>query len=212
MRSPSTMTSYFGTGLSACRCIFGRVGSSERGLRGREAREWDAVRRARHVVQAELVAERDALRLASVLAADAELELGLRAAAALDRDPHQVADAADVERLERVLLEHAVLEIRREELPLGVVTREAKRRLREIVRPEGEEIGLLGDLVRADACARELDHRPAQVVDVRRLLVRDANGELAQPPQLLLEPDERMHDLDERRLTRPLVDRTRRAD
>ena len=38
------------------------------------------------------MAERDRVGLAAVLAADPELELGLDAAAALDRDPHQVAD------------------------------------------------------------------------------------------------------------------------
>src|SRR5947207_1164116 len=61
------------------------------------------------------------IRLATVLAADAELDVGLRRAPALDADPHQVADAVQVEGLERVLLEHAVLEIEGQELPLGVV-------------------------------------------------------------------------------------------
>ena len=114
-----------------------------------------------------------------MLAADAELEVGLRRPATLDRDPHQVADPVDVERLERVLLQHAVLEVVREELALCVVAREAERRLREVVRPEGEEIGVLGDLVGADARARQLDHRPAEVLDLRRLLLRHANGQLA---------------------------------
>ena len=41
------------------------------------------------------MAEPDRARLAAVLAADAELELRLRPAAALDRDPHQVADTVD---------------------------------------------------------------------------------------------------------------------
>ena len=45
----------------------------------------------------------------------------LRAAAALDGDPHEVADAVLVDHLERVPLEDAVLEVVREELALGVV-------------------------------------------------------------------------------------------
>src|SRR5207253_7957145 len=104
----------------------------------------------------EAVAERDRVGLAAVLAADAELDSFLGASAPLDRDPHQVADAALVERLERVPIEHAVIEVARQELPLGVVTGEAERRLREVVRAEREEIGVLGDLVGADAGAREL--------------------------------------------------------
>ena len=146
-----------------------------------------------------------------MLAADAELEVRLRLPPALDRDPHQVADAFVVEHLERVALEHAVLEVEGEELALGVVARHAERRLREVVRAEGEEVGDLGDLVRAERGARQLDHRPAEVLEPRRLLLHHALGELAQPAQLLAEADERMHDLDERRLAGALLHRLRRA-
>ena len=156
----------------------------ERRLRRGEPRERHAVRRAGDVVEPEPVAERDRARLAAVLAADPELDARLRASPALDRDPHEVADPVLVEHLERVPLEDAVLEVVREELALRVVAREAERRLREVVRPEGEEVGLLGDLVGAQRSARELDHRPAEVLD-RRLLGRDALGELAEPGELL---------------------------
>src|SRR4029453_12103378 len=115
-------------------------GFLERRLRRGEARQRDAVRGAGHVLQAELVAERDRGRLTAVLPADAHLDV-LHAAAALDRDAHEVADAALVDRLERVPLEHAVLEVARQELALRVVAREAERRLREVVRPEREEVG-----------------------------------------------------------------------
>ena len=57
------------------------------------------------------------------------------------------------------------------------------------------------DLVGADAGARELDHRPDEVLQLA-LLGRDRDGQLAQPAQLLAEADERMHDLDERRVAR----------
>src|SRR5581483_8415322 len=105
------------------------------------------------------MAERDRARLPAVLAADAELELRLRRTPTLDRDPHQAADAVLVEYLERVPLEHAVVQVAREELPFGVVTRDAERRLRQVVRTEGEEIRVLGDLAGAHARARQLDHR-----------------------------------------------------
>src|SRR5438132_6615362 len=144
-RRPAGRTS---TLLAARGGGLGRAGLRERGLRGCQTGERDAVRRAGHVIQAEPVTERDTLRLAAVLAANPELELRLRAPPTLDSDPHQVAHAAHVECLERILLEDPVFEIERQELPFRVVAREAERRLSQVVRPEGEEVGLLGYLVR----------------------------------------------------------------
>ena len=101
--------------------------------------------------------------------------------------------------------EHAVLEVVREELALRVVAREAERRLRQVVRAEREEVGMCGDLVCAHACARQLDHRSDEIREVASFLGRDANGELAQPAQLLGERHERVHDLDLRRLAGALA-------
>ena len=84
----------------------------------------------------------------------------VRGPAALDRHPHQLADAFPVERRKRVVREHAVLEVAREELALGVVAREPERSLRQVVGAEGEEVGVTGDLVGSDTGARKLDHRP----------------------------------------------------
>ena len=145
---------------------------SEHGLGRREPRERDAIGRAGDVVEPDAVAERHRPRLSPVLAADSHLQVVLHAAAALDRDSHQLADALLVDHLERVALEHAVLEVARQELALGVVAREAERRLSQIVRPEGEEVGLAGDLVGADARSRQLDHRPDLVVEVTLLSSR----------------------------------------
>src|SRR5205085_2065632 len=83
----------------------------EGGLCRGKSRQGNSVRRAADVVQPQTVAESDARRLTAVLAADAELDVFLRRAAALDRDSHQVPNSALVERLERVALEHAVLEV-----------------------------------------------------------------------------------------------------
>src|SRR5207253_3378807 len=124
-----------------------------------------AERRAADVVEAELVAELDAARLPPVLAANADLQLLLDAAPAHDADAHQVADAAAVERLERVAVEDPFFEVEGEELPLGVVAREAERRLCQVVRAAREEVRLLGDLVRPDARARQLDQRAAEVLE-----------------------------------------------
>src|SRR6185437_16001409 len=107
--------------LSARLDVLGAVRLFERSLRSREARERDAVGRAAHVVEPDAVAELHRRRLAAVLAADAELDVRLRLPPPLHRDPHQVADTVLVEHLERVALEHAVLEVEGEEIPLGVV-------------------------------------------------------------------------------------------
>jgi len=146
-----------------------------------------------------------------VLAADPELDPRLRAPAALDRHAHQLAHALDVEHLERVALEDALLEVVGEELPLRVVAGEAEGRLGEVVRPEREEVRQLCDLVGAHAGPRQFDHRPDQMLG-GRLLQGDTLGQVAQPAELLSEPDERVHDLDERRLAGPIAHSRRRPD
>ena len=80
---------------------------AQRGLGGGQAGDRHAERRAAHVVHADLVAEDHAVRVAAVLAADADLQvlavLRLAALAALlDAHLDELADAADVDRLERV--------------------------------------------------------------------------------------------------------------
>src|SRR5215510_5470591 len=77
-------------------CLARRV-LAERGLGGREAGDGNAERRAGDVVERELMAEGDRGRVAAVLAADADLELGARLAAALDADAHQFAHALAVD-------------------------------------------------------------------------------------------------------------------
>ena len=73
----------------------------ERGLGGRDPGDRHPVRRAADVVEPDRGEEADAVGVAAVLAADAELQIGVGAAAALRRDAHERADARDVDRLER---------------------------------------------------------------------------------------------------------------
>ena len=80
-------------------------GVGERRLSGCEARERHAVGRAADVVEPEAVAERDRARLAPCSPQMPIFSPGLRAAAALDGDPHQVADAFLVEHLEGIALQ-----------------------------------------------------------------------------------------------------------
>src|SRR5262245_5271010 len=101
---------------------------AERGLRGGEPRDRHAEWRARHVVEPDLVAERDRRRVATMLAADAELEGVAHLATAIGRDADQLADAFAVERHERIDRQDALGLIRTEEAR-RIVARDAERRL-----------------------------------------------------------------------------------
>ena len=68
---------------------------------GLEAGDRHAEGRAGDVVQPDAVEEVDGLRVAAVLAADADLQVGPGRASLPGRDLHQPADAVDVEALER---------------------------------------------------------------------------------------------------------------
>src|SRR5829696_608708 len=140
-------------------------------LRRRHARDRHPVGRAAHVVEAAHLKERDRLRIASVFAADAELQVGLRLAAGPGCEPHEPADARSVDRLERAAVQDLGLDVAVEEAPLHVVAREPERCLREVVGSEREEVGVGGYPVRHEAGARQLDHRADREVEVRSVLL-----------------------------------------
>src|SRR5665647_2539862 len=123
-----------------------------------EPRHRDAERRAAHVVHAGAVAELDALGIAAVLAADADLEARPGAATPLDAHLHELADALLVEGRERVGRPDLLLlgDVEREELA-GVVAAHARRLVLELL---------------LDADQRDHDLG----VDVHALLLDDAGG------------------------------------
>src|SRR5712691_10744219 len=75
----------------------------ERRLGRGETGDGHAERRAGHVVHAHAVTELHRRRLAAMLPADADLELGPRSPAELDRQLDELADALLIEHLERVV-------------------------------------------------------------------------------------------------------------
>src|SRR5262249_17066781 len=83
-----------------------------------------AIGRAGDIVQSHIGAEMDRGRIAAVLAADAELQVGARLAATLRSDLHQLADAFDVEADERILFDDTLPLIGLQEAT-GVVAAEA---------------------------------------------------------------------------------------
>src|SRR5690606_19576837 len=93
----------------------GGLGFLDRGLGGGEAGDRHAVGRAGHVGEADLVAELHGVRVAAVLAADAELDAGAGGVALLGGDLDELADAGLVDRGERVLLEDLGLGVGAEE-------------------------------------------------------------------------------------------------
>src|SRR5581483_12149496 len=74
----------------------------QRRLRSGQARDGHAEGRAAYVVEADLVAELDALGIATVFAADAKLQGGIGSAPLLGGHLHKLAHAFAVERLEGI--------------------------------------------------------------------------------------------------------------
>src|SRR5689334_10582436 len=89
----------------------------ERRLGGGQPGHRHAVGRGADVVQPDLVEEVHRSGVAAVLAADPELEVLARLAAALDADLDQIADALHVGRRERILLEDLLLLVDLQKLP-----------------------------------------------------------------------------------------------
>src|SRR5260221_10972300 len=103
----------------------------DRRMRRRQPRDRHAERRAAHVVQSNAVAELNGARVAAVFAADAALEILAGLAAELHGHRNQLADAARVERLERVALQDFLLDVLRQEAA-RVVAAVAKGHLRQV--------------------------------------------------------------------------------
>src|SRR5258706_9245739 len=89
------------------------------------------VGRAGDVVEPHPVEEVDRRGIAPVLAADADLEVGLHLPALLHPDLHELAHPTRVDGDERVLLQDAVLLVVEKELR-GVVARQAEAHLGEV--------------------------------------------------------------------------------
>src|SRR5690349_24106726 len=82
--------------------LFVSLRRAQLGLSGGEAGNGDAEGRATDVVKSDFVAELEAVGVAAVLTADADLQLRVGGAAIFNDHTHQLADAFTVERMERV--------------------------------------------------------------------------------------------------------------
>src|SRR5579859_7676970 len=124
--------------------------TSQRSLRRRQSCYRHAVGRATDVVEADHVAELDAVGVAAVFAADAHFQVRVGGAAFLYRHTHELAYAFAVERLEGVGGENLDLlcgswfvqtfDVAQQELAFGVVAANAKGGLRQVVGAKAEEV------------------------------------------------------------------------
>src|SRR3989338_1672156 len=115
-------------------------------LGGGKARYGDPIRRTADIIHADGVAELHTVRVAAVLTADADLQIRIRRAAALDAYLHQLHHAVSIYRLERVFRQDPFRKVIRQERT-DVVAAESERHLREIVCAVRKELRDLGDLI-----------------------------------------------------------------
>src|SRR5579862_412552 len=181
-----------------------RLLAGQRRMRRGEARDRHPVRRAADVIQPHLGAELHRGGVAAMLAADAELNAGPRLAAALAADADQLAHAFLVDGDERVALDDSLPLIGAEK-SAGIVARQAEGGLGQVVGAEAEELGRLGDLVGDQRRPRQLDHRADEIALVPDL-AGDAVDQRLQHLELLLDGDQRDHDLGLDRLAAGALD------
>jgi hypothetical protein len=185
---------------------------SEDRLTGSEAGGGHPARGTGDVIEAELVTEPHGFWIPSMLTADPEMDVRIGPASLLHRDPHQAAHARLVDRHEGVFGHELALLVEREELP-DIVARKAERGLRQVVGPEGKEVGVLRDLGAGERGPGELDHRTELDLEIDPRLLDDPPSDglelFPHLPQLLGGRHERDHDL-RPRIAAPLLETHRR--
>ena len=144
-------------------------GRAHRRLRRRDPRDRHPVTGARDVVDARVVEELDRVGVAAVLAADAELEVGLASCARATRPCAASARRPACRSSRTASGRRSCGRCTREDLALDVVA--ARSRAPVCVRsfvPNEKKSACVGDPVGDEARARQLDHRADRVVARRR--------------------------------------------
>lgn len=131
--------------------------TADSGLCSSQAGDRHAVRRARNIVQTDIVAELNGARVAAMLAADAKMNIRAGGAAKLGCHLYQFANTLLIESCKRVVLVNLLLIVSVQELT-SIVTAEAEGHLGQIVGAEAEELGLGRDFVRSQSGTRNLNH------------------------------------------------------
>src|SRR5690606_40773971 len=121
-----------------------------------------AVRRGADVIETGRFAEGDTGRIAAVLAADAELDVGPGRPAPLRSERDQLADPINIEADERIPGIDALVDVRGEETA-GVVPRNAESCQGQVVGAEREELCFLCNFAGRERPTVQLEHRPDEV-------------------------------------------------
>ena len=133
-----------------------------------------------------------------MLAAHAKVHVRVGGSTLLDGHAHQL-EHRRIDGLEGIVLQDLLMHVQRDELSLGVVTRETEGRLGEVVGAKAEEVGMVGDLVSDHAGARQLEHRAHGNIELDTLFVGNlgdyALDDLASLDMLSRDGNERNHDL-----------------
>ena len=114
----------------------------DRSLCGREPGDRYSERRAAHIVHSDLMTEFDAVRIAAVFAADADLQLRLDLTAAVDAHSDEFADPVCIYCLKWIVRQYLQIKIFWQE-SADIITAKPKAHLRQIVCTVAEEISLL---------------------------------------------------------------------
>src|SRR5215204_3845552 len=83
---------------------------SKRGVRRGETRDRQPEWRTTHIIEPDPVEEADRFRIAAMLAADSQLDIGPVLPSPVDRDLDELPDTLLIERLERILRHHTILD------------------------------------------------------------------------------------------------------
>ena len=93
-----------------------------------------------------------------MLTADTQFDVRAGLLAELSSHLNQLANAILIQLLERIGLVDLLAVVFIQELA-SIVSGEAERHLREVVRAEGEELSFFRNLISRDSGSRNLDHR-----------------------------------------------------
>ena len=133
-----------------------------------------------------------------MLATNRQGQVGIDLAPARGTDVQKLAHAIHIQRMERVLGEHALLDIGPHEPP-RVIARQAIGHLGQIVRPKGQERRMLGDITGAQGRARGFHHHTQTEIEIRAGLGFDPRRNRVDAGfnqfDLALGTDQRDHDL-----------------
>ena len=121
-----------------------------------------------------------------MLAADAYFQIRFDAAATLRAEAHQLAYAFAVEHLERIVGENLPVDVCRQKAA-RVIAAQAKRRLRQIIRAEREEVGMLSNLAGGQSSTWQLDHSSDCVLDLHPVFAGDLAGNVVNHLGLLFQ-------------------------